>query len=107
MMKKLLFTSTATLACAAASYGQISVGPTGVGPITFDGTTPPPAAEWATRTTVGGGSGDITRPTTNGRPCCPFGSRRWCCSIESYWADPGWADRYLPVAGCGARKRGG
>src|SRR6185503_19514760 len=59
MIKRLLFTLTAALACATASYGQISVTSSGAGPITFDGATPPPASEWSTRTAAGG-AGDAT-----------------------------------------------
>ena len=58
MIKRLLFTITATLACAAASYGQISFTAVGTGVKTFDA-LPVPADGW-TSGFVGAGAGTIT-----------------------------------------------
>jgi len=58
MIKRLLFTLTATLAYAAASYGQISFTAVGTGVKTFD-TVPTIADGWSTAF-VGSGAGTIT-----------------------------------------------
>lgn len=58
MIKRLLLTLTATLACLATTgWAQISVTGTGAGPFTFD--TAPEVTEWSTRNVAGGG-GDVT-----------------------------------------------
>ena len=57
-----LVSVTAGLLFAATALGQINVGISGTGPITFD--TLPPVAEWATRQTIGGSSSDIANAAT-------------------------------------------
>src|SRR4051812_8863674 len=62
MIKRLLFTLTATLACAAASYGQISFTSVGTGVKTFD--TAPTVADGWTTASFGASAGTYT--TSNG-----------------------------------------
>src|SRR3954463_14115512 len=62
MIKRLLFTLTATLACAASSHGQISFTSVGTGVKTFD--TAPVVADGRTTAPVGASAGTYT--TSNG-----------------------------------------